>query len=70
MFAHYAKQLDSDVADMKNVGGREGGSITAGKFLEHFVSYPWIHVHIAGPAFIADDLIPLLPRAIAECLTN
>ncbi len=52
MFAHYAKQLDSDVADMKNIGGREGGSITAGKFLEHFVSYPWIHVDIAGPAFI------------------
>ncbi len=52
MYPHYAKQLESEVADIKNIGGREGGTITAGKFLEHFVSYPWIHVDIAGPAFI------------------
>jgi len=34
------------------VGGKEAGCITAGKFLEHFVSYPWVHLDIAGPAFL------------------
>ncbi|MDX1740075.1 MAG: leucyl aminopeptidase [Rhodothermales bacterium] len=52
MHDHYADLLKSDVADLKNVGGREAGSITAGKFLERFTSYPWIHVDIAGPAFL------------------
>ena len=52
MFSSYAEQLKSDVADIKNVGGREASSITAGKFLEHFVDYPWIHIDIAGPAFL------------------
>ena len=51
MFDDYNEQLKSTVADLKNVGGRGGGSITAAKFLEHFVDYPWIHVDIAGPAF-------------------
>lgn len=56
-FAFYKEQLESDVADLKNVGGREAGTITAGKFLEHFTAdadgnaYPWIHMDIAGPAF-------------------
>lgn len=48
----YAEQLKSDIADMKNIGGREAGSITAAKFLEHFTAYPWIHLDIAGPAFL------------------
>jgi len=52
MHEHYARLLKSDVADIKNIGGREAGSITAAKFLEHFVDYPWIHLDIAGPAFI------------------
>lgn len=52
MLAEYGKQLKSDVADIKNIGGREASSITAGKFLEHFVDYPWIHIDIAGPAFL------------------
>ena len=52
MHDHYGMLLKSDVADIKNVGGREAGSITAAKFLEHFIDYPWIHVDIAGPAFI------------------
>ena len=51
----YKKQLESTAADLKNVGGRAAGSITAGKFLEHFVSFPWIHVDIAGPAFLSDE---------------
>ena len=42
----------SDVADVKNVGGRWGGAITAAKFLENFVdeNIPWVHFDIAGPA--------------------
>ncbi len=48
----YKELLKSEIADMKNIGGREGGAITAGKFLEHFTSYPYIHLDIAGPAFV------------------
>lgn len=51
MYDDYNEQLKSTVADLKNVGGRGAGSITAAKFLEHFVDYPWIHIDIAGPAF-------------------
>jgi leucyl aminopeptidase len=52
MYDEYGEQLKSNVADIKNVGGRAAGSITAGKFLEHFVSYPWVHLDIAGPSFL------------------
>ena len=46
------KDIESDVADIKNAGGRAGGAITAALFLEHFVSEtPWAHIDIAGPAF-------------------
>lgn len=48
----YSELLKSPVADVKNIGGREAGSITAGKFLERFTDYPWIHLDIAGPAFL------------------
>lgn len=48
----YRENLDSDIADIKNVGGAEAGAIVAGKFLEHFVSFPWLHFDIAGPAFL------------------
>ena len=51
----YADMLKSDVADMKNIGGAIGGSATAGKFLEHFTNYPWLHLDIAGPAILKDD---------------
>ncbi len=47
----YGEQLKSDIADLKNIGGKFGGAITAGKFLEHFTGYPFIHLDIAGPAF-------------------
>ncbi len=47
----YHKELDSDVADLKNVGERWGGAITAGLFLQEFVDgRPWAHLDIAGPA--------------------
>ena len=48
----YAKQLESRIADVKNVGGRPAGSITAAQFLNRFVDkdMPWIHLDIAGVA--------------------
>jgi len=56
MFSHYDELIKSDVADIKNVGGRWGGAITAGKFLERFVrEKPWVHLDIAGPAFASSD---------------
>ncbi|MDX5324670.1 MAG: leucyl aminopeptidase [Bacteroidota bacterium] len=48
----YDDLLKSDIADLKNIGGAEGGAITAGKFLANFTNYPYIHLDIAGPAFI------------------
>ena len=47
----YKEQLKSEIADLKNIGGKYGGAITAGKFLEHFTEYPYIHLDIAGPSF-------------------
>lgn len=49
----YDKQIASNIADMKNVGGREGGSITAAQFLKRFVmdKTPWAHLDIAGVAW-------------------
>ncbi|MCC8969885.1 leucyl aminopeptidase [Bradyrhizobium brasilense] len=47
----YDKQIDSQFADMKNTGGRNGGSITAAQFLQRFVDgTPWAHLDIAGTA--------------------
>ena len=58
----YDKALKSRVADMKNVGGREGGSITAAQFIQRFVKEgtPWIHLDIAGTASVKSgtDLAP------------
>lgn len=48
----YNEQLKSSIADMTNLGNGMGGAITAGKFLEKFTDYPYIHLDIAGPAFI------------------
>ncbi|HLU17372.1 MAG TPA: leucyl aminopeptidase [Edaphocola sp.] len=48
LWQEYGKLIASDIADLKNVGGPVGGAITAGKFLEHFVDYPWMHFDIAG----------------------
>ena len=48
----YKEQLKSNVADLKNVGGKHGGAITAAKFLQQFVgSTPWVHLDIAGPSW-------------------
>lgn len=48
----YSELLKSEIADIKNIGGPVGGGTTAGKFLQHFVRYPWLHFDIAGCAFI------------------
>ena len=48
----FDKQINSDIADMKNVGGRPGGSITAAQFIQRFVNKkPWAHLDIAGVAW-------------------
>ena len=52
MWDEYKDQLKSEIADLKNIGGAEAGMITAGKFLEHFTTYPFIHLDIAGTAFL------------------
>ncbi len=48
----YAAEIKSSIADLKNLGGPNAGMITAGKFLEHFVKSPYIHMDIAGPAWL------------------
>ena len=52
LWEEYGESIKSDIADMKNIGAREGGAISAGMFLAKFVDYPWIHLDIAGPAFL------------------
>jgi leucyl aminopeptidase len=47
----YGELIKSNIADIKNLGGSDAGMITAGKFLEKFTDYPFIHLDIAGPAF-------------------
>lgn len=48
----YLEEMKSSIADLKNIGGKYAGMITAGKFLEHFVGAPYIHLDIAGPSFL------------------
>jgi leucyl aminopeptidase len=58
----YDKLLKSDIADMKNIGGRAGGSITAAQFLQRFVDgCPWAHLDIAGMAWSSKDK-PTTPK--------
>ena len=48
----YAEELKSEIADMKNIGSSEGGAITAGKFLEKFADFPFIHLDIGGCVYL------------------
>ncbi len=58
----YDKMLKSDIADMKNIGGRPGGSITAAQFLQRFTNgTPWAHLDIAGTAWSTKDA-PRTPK--------
>jgi leucyl aminopeptidase len=52
LWEEFGQSLKSDIADLSNLGGREGQTIVAGKFLEHFTDYPWIHLDIAGTAWL------------------
>jgi len=51
LWDEYGEMIKSEFADLKNIGGPSGGAITAGKFLEHFTDYPWMHFDIAGVSF-------------------
>jgi len=55
LWDEYGELLKSDVADMKNIGGREAGAIIAGKFLEKFAEHPLIHLDIAGTEMLKKD---------------
>jgi leucyl aminopeptidase len=58
----YDKGIKSDIADMKNVGGRPGGAITAAHFIKRFVNdKPWAHLDIAGTAWSTKDA-PTVPK--------
>ncbi len=53
LWDEYADHIKSDIADLSNLGKPEAGHISAAKFLERFaVGYPWIHLDIAGPAYL------------------
>ncbi|HLP17066.1 MAG TPA: leucyl aminopeptidase [Bacteroidota bacterium] len=61
LFEEYDKQIKSDVADVKNVGGRWGGAITAAAFLKNFTGgSKWVHLDIAGTSYLeeAHEYIP------------
>ena len=52
LWKEFGDELKSNIADLKNLGSPNAGMITAGKFLENFVDYPWLHLDIAGPAYL------------------
>jgi len=58
LWPEYGHLIKSDIAAIKNSAGREGGAITAAKFLEYFVRYPWAHLDIAGTAYYNKPLPP------------
>jgi leucyl aminopeptidase len=58
----YDKQINTDAADVKNIGNREAGSITAAQFLQRFVNkVPWAHLDIAGVTWSKKDA-PTVPK--------
>jgi leucyl aminopeptidase len=60
MYEEFREQNKSDIADVKNSGGRPAGTITAGWFLREFVEgYPWVHIDVAGTAYTESDSPPL-----------
>ncbi len=62
LWDEYRELIKSDIADMKNSGGRSAGTITAGWFLREFVEgFPWVHIDIAGTAY-ADGESATQPR--------
>ncbi len=62
LWPEYAEQIKSDVADVKNIGGRPAGTITAAAFLQKFADdFKWAHLDIAGTAW-ADAAKPCYPK--------
>ncbi|MBI4552849.1 MAG: leucyl aminopeptidase [Candidatus Latescibacteria bacterium] len=61
LWDEYHEQIKSEVADVKNTGGRPGGAITGAAFLQKFVDYPWVHLDIAGTAY-TDREQPYCPK--------
>ncbi len=63
LWEDYYKQIESDAADLRNVGGRPAGTITAGLFLKQFVDdIPWVHLDIAGTSWYNDGRHPYVPK--------
>jgi leucyl aminopeptidase len=61
--AQYDKNIDSMIADMKNTGGRPGGSITAAMFIQRFTNgVPWAHLDIASTAWKKPSSVPTIPE--------
>jgi leucyl aminopeptidase len=61
--AAYDKNIDSMIADMKNTGGRPGGSITAAMFIQRFTNgVPWAHLDIASTAWKKPSAVPTIPE--------
>ncbi len=62
LYDDYLQQTKSEIADLKNTGGRDGGTITAGLFLQEFVSgRPWVHMDIASTAW-SDAQTPMFSK--------
>ncbi len=61
----YDKLIKSDIADMKNIGGRPGGSIIGAQFVQRFVRGPWAHLDIAGMAWSSKDTATIPKGATA-----
>jgi leucyl aminopeptidase len=67
MWDDYKELIKSDIADVKNSGGRPAGTITAALFLKEFAEgYPWVHLDIAGTAYTESDLgtVPRGPTGV------
>lgn len=68
LYEDYKTQIRSDVADLENSGGKPAGAITAAMFLKEFIgTTPWVHIDIAGTAWMDDSIkpymiLPFLPR--------
>jgi leucyl aminopeptidase len=66
MWDDYKELIKSDIADMKNSGGRPAGAITAALLLKEFVDYSWVHLDVAGTAYTESDLgtVPRGPTGV------
>jgi leucyl aminopeptidase len=71
LWDEYREQIDSQIADIKNSGGRAAGSITAGWFLKEFVAEktPWVHLDIAGTAY-REEPVPYLRKGATGAPTR